>query len=229
MASLTLEQIRSLPAFNYATAVYYKKFTWRVQFWQPEFFRRGFYKDLEHENAWRTCMIRNMDINELLKNQLGFERWKVRRDQKFFVYLTEHNLISKLVDRWGEDILQIQGPVSTKHQELMISDLDLVTKKELWYNKFRYKVSFTRRGRQQLEILSEIFEFIDDSFDTAQYQMNHVMKQYPGLSIRRKALYDPYINTGTVFLKDYDDVATLHLMFKKYITSTKKCVLINEL
>ncbi len=226
MAVLTLQQIKNLPEFTYATGIYYKKFPWRIQFWQPEFFRRGFYKDLEHENAWRTCMIRNMDINSLLKNQLGYERWKVRRDRKFFVYLTEHNLISKLVDRWGEDILQIQGPINQKHQELMIDNLDLVTKKELWYNKFRYKVSFTRYGRQTLDILSEIFEFVDETFDANNYQMNHIMKR----SIRHIYTHkDPYTSTGTIFLKEYDDVATLHLMFKKYITSTKKCVLINEL
>lgn len=226
MAVLTLQQIKNLPEFTYATGIYYKKFPWRIQFWQPEFFRRGFYKDLEHENAWRTCMIRNMDINSLLKNQLGYERWKVRRDRKFFVYLTEHNLISKLVDRWGEDILQIQGPINQKHQELMIDNLDLVTKKELWYNKFRYKVSFTRYGRQTLDILSEIFEFVDETFDANNYQMNHIMKR----SIRHIHTHkDPYTSTGTIFLKEYDDVATLHLMFKKYITSTKKCVLINEL
>ncbi len=225
MAVLTLQQIKNLPEFTYATGIYYKKFPWRIQFWQPEFFRRGFHKDLEHENAWRTCMIRNMDINSLLKNQLGYERWKVRRDRKFFVYLTEHNLISKLVDRWGEDILQIQGPINQKHQELMIDNLDLVTKKELWYNKFRYKVSFTRHGRQPLDILSEIFEFVDETFDANNYQMNHIMKR----SIRHKTMHDPYTNTGTIFLKEYDDVATLHLMFKKHITSTKKCVLINEL
>ena len=38
-----------------------------------------------------------------------------------------------------------------------------------------------------------------------------------------------YINTGTVYLTDYDEVATLHLMYKKYITATAKCILIDEM
>lgn len=222
MAKLTLEQIKSRPDFSYSKGIFFKKYPWRVSFWQPD--RLFPYNSIRNEPAYRSCRIRNMDIESLLHNQLGYECWKLRRDSSMFVYLTGSDVISKLIDRWGEDIVQIQGPINERHQELMLSDLTLVTKKKLWYNDFRYKVSFTRHGGSGMETLSEIFEFVDSTFEASKYKMNHTMHQ----SIKN-ATINPYINTGTVYLTDYDEVATLHLMYKKYITTTAKCILIDEM
>ena len=39
----------------------------------------------------------------------------------------------------------------------------------------------------------------------------------------------PFTATGSIYLTNHDDVVTLHLMYKKYITKSQKVVTFNEL
>ena len=41
--------------------------------------------------------------------------------------------------------------------------------------------------------------------------------------------HGPYTATGSIYLENHDDVVTLHMVFKKYITKTLKVVTLDEL
>ena len=121
MAKSISEQIRSRKDFRLNTKVYYKKHTWRVAFFQPNWRDAG--------NLLKDAWYRNRKIDELLRNY-ETESWKTRADTSYFVYLTRPNIIPKLLELWGEDIIEIIGPINSKHQDIMLEDLQVVTRRK---------------------------------------------------------------------------------------------------
>lgn len=230
------EQIRSRKDFVYGTKIYYKKHTWRVALFQPHW-------RTDDTSILKDCWYRNKQIEQYLMLNEGAS-WKTRADSSFFIYLTRPDRIVDILDIWGEDVLEIQGPVSEKHQDILLNDLTVVTRKKLWYNKFRYKVSSTRYGQNDQEIFEDIADFCSDTLEAGSYKLNDTfritsksyqqkMKQaFPGAGAYpfiRRGYFTPYTATGTVYLINHDDVVTLHLMYKQYITSTLKVVTLAEL
>ena len=127
------EQIRSRQDFSYNTKVFYKKHTWRIAFYQPEWREEN--KD-KIQDAW----YRNRKICEYLRKKEK-PSWKTRADRRFYVYLTRPDRIPEIIDQWGHGVLETSGPINSKHQDIMLTDLQVVTRKKLWYSKYRYKIS----------------------------------------------------------------------------------------
>ena len=71
------EQIRSRQDFSYNTKVFYKKHTWRIAFYQPEWREEN--KD-KIQDAW----YRNRKICEYLREKEK-PSWKTRADRRFYV------------------------------------------------------------------------------------------------------------------------------------------------
>jgi hypothetical protein len=252
MTTLTLEQIRSRPDFKYSTRLFYKTNTWRVALYQPPW--RGFNEPqdkIELQDIW----YRNRCISDYLKNneECGF---KIRADRNYFVYLKRPNIVKWLIENYNDQIVEINGPVNTKHQDILLNDLTVVTRPKLWYKKFRYKIMSTRYGEHEHEIFEEMQEFCLDSFEHGTYKLNdtfritskaHQMKMNQLFSRvpnklngqplsstynqnwQRFHRHGPYTATGSIYLENHDDVVTLHMIFKKYITKTLKVVTLDEL
>jgi len=235
------EQIRSRKDFVLNTKVFYQKHTWRVSFFQPRW--------RDPETSLKDAWYRNRKIEQYLRENEPVS--KTRADSSFFVYLTRSDIIPDLLERWGEDVIQITGPINSKHQDIMLDDLQVVTRHKLWYNKFRYKISSQRHGHVDQEIFEDMQNFCIDSFDPGTYKLNdtfritskaHQLKMqqlqksvnmsrrngqgWPGLFRNFGA---PYTATGSIYLTQHDDVVTLHMMYKKYITKSLKVVTFDEL
>jgi len=230
------EQIRSRSDFHYGTKVYYKKHSWRVCLFQPHWRQ-------DSASLLKDCWYRNKQIESFLDLNEGAS-WKTRADTSFFIYLSRPDRIPDILDRWGEDVLEIMGPVSDKHQDILLNDLTVVTRKKLWYNKFRYKISCTRYGQAEQEIFEDISDFCTDTLNSDDYKLNDTFritsksyqKKMQSLWAGSKAPWRrfnfsgvPYTATGTVYLRNHDDVVTLHLMYKQYITTTHKVITLDEL
>lgn len=235
------KQIRSRPEFKLNTKVFYKKYTWRVAFFQPSWRDKN---RIAIQDAW----YRNRQIIELLENTelCGF---KTRADSSYFVYLTRPDRIPELLELWGEDIIEILGPINERHQDIMLEDLQVVTRKKLWYSQYRYKISSTQHGTTDQAVFQEMQEFCDESFEHGTYKINNVLKRssktaqqrlkqlqanYTTASGYQGSLFGayrwmPYTATGSIYLTSHDDVVTLHMMFKPYITTSQKVVTFDEL
>jgi len=250
MTTLISEQIRSRPDFKYGTKLFYKHHTWRVALVQPHW--RESQKSLLQE-IW----YRNRQIEDHLKyNETG--SYKIRADRSFFVYLSKPDSIKWIIDNYNSQIEYINGPVNSKHQDILLNDLTVVTRPQLWYKKFRYKIMSTRYGPREQEIFEEMQNFCIDSFEHGEYKLNDTFritsksyqKKMNQLWSRRKNAVNgqkirqalnpswknfnpiyrsPYTATGSIYLVNHDDVVTLHMVFKKYITKTHKVVTLDEL
>ena len=250
MTKLISEQIRSRPDFRYGTKLYYKTHIWRVALYQPNW-------HCEDKKQLQEIWYRNRCIEEHLK-ATETTSYKTRADRSFFVYLTRPDAISWIIDDYDEDILEINGPVNSKHQDILLNDLTVITRPRLWYKKFRYKIMSTRYGPREQEVFEEIAEFCQDTLEHGTYKLNDTFritskshqkrmnqlwskqtnprnghKIRPGLNPSWKnhnPIYkSPFTATGSIYLVNHDDVVTLHMVYKKYITRTNKVVTLDEL
>ncbi len=244
MTKLISEQIRSRTDFKLNTKVFYRLHTWRVSMYQPSWKSDGD----QLKDAW----YRNRKIESHLK-KYETNSWKTRADRSFFIYLCRPDIIKDIIDNWGEDIIEINGPLNTKHQDIMLEDLQIVTRRKLWYNKFRYKISSTRYGPSEQEIFEDMQSFCVDSLEPGTYKLNdtfrktskshrkkiqlkHSKMRYAGgggpMANWQRTIFRnpiPFTATGSIYLVNHDDVVTLHLMYKKYITRSQKVVTFDEL
>ena len=238
------EQIRSRLDFKLNTKVYYKKHTWRVAFFQPNW--------RDDENQLKDAWYRNRQIDKYLKEKES-KSWKTRADNSYFVYLTRPDRIPEMLERWSEDIIEISGPINSKHQDIMLTDLQVVTRKKLWYNKYRYKISSRRFGEKEQEIFEDIQNFCVDSFEPGTYKLNDTFRKTSKTHLKKMMKNSPYGNTasgipgfqrnlfngyrlttpftatGSIYLINHDDVVTMHMMYKRYITNSQKVITFDEL
>ena len=135
----------------------------------------------------------------------------------------------------------------------MLTDLQVVTRKKLWYSKYRYKISSRRFGEKEQEIFENMQNFCVDSFEAGTYKLNDTFRKTSkthqkklirnstysntasGISGFQRNLFNgyrsvmPYTATGSIYLINHDDVVTLHLVYKQYITNSQKVVTFDEL
>ena len=234
MTKSIYEQLKADSRFTIASKVWYKEFPFRVSFKGWDMFDGGFL-NLFHRNS---NIKRQMSRLE--------HEYKSRNDHCFNLYLKEEQALSDVIKYYNDDIIEIQGPLSQDHKDLMIQDLTQSVRKKLFYNKYRYKVScHMYKFRDEMDQFIDIAEFVTSSFDSDTYYINSTIRQYPrlkaledqyknvgsGSAFRRPrwSTFIPYSSTGSVYFMDYSDVCTMHLMFKNIITSTTKVVLIEDL
>ena len=251
MTTLTSEQIKSRSDFKYSTKLFYKTHTWRIALLQP----RWSHPDRQDKAELQEIWYRNRCIEEYLKlnESCGY---KIRSDRSYFVYLKRTDALEWIINNYNDQVIEVTGPVNSKHQDILLSDLQVVTRKQLWYKKFRYKIMSTRYGEHEHEIFEDMQNFCVDSFEHGSYKLNDTFRitskshQYKmkklfsrtpnrlnGQNIQRALnpnwqrfhRHGPYTATGSIYLENHDDVVTLHMVYKKYITKSLKVVTLDEL
>ena len=225
--TLISKQLRQRPDFKLNTKVYYQKHTWRVAFEQPAWRDKD---KIAIQDAW----YRNRQICEYLGDYESTS-WKTRADAQYFVYLTRPDRIPELIERWGDSLVEISGPINEKHQDIMLADLQVVTRSKLWYNKYRYKISSQRHGHEDQEIFEDMQNFCLDSLEPDCYKLNDTFrrttKEYQKrmMKLIGSVPWSSYTATGSIYLVNHDDVVTLHMMYKQYITKSQKVITFDEL
>lgn len=235
MTKSVFEQLKKDSRFTISSSVWYGEFPFRVSFKGWDMFDGG----------WLNNYHRNTHIRKKL-DSLNHE-YRFRNDTQFNVYLKTEEALQDVYRLFDSDILKLSGPISSAHQDQMLNDISQTFRQKLYYNKYRYKVSCKMyRYEGNMDVFEDIVDFVTSSFEPENYFLNSILKQYPRLKALdaefqssrngRRPFYRsrwgsmvPFVATGSVFLKEYNDVCAMHLMFKPYITDSSKVVLIEEL
>jgi hypothetical protein len=232
MTAFTLEQIKSTVPYTVSQKPWYKEYPFRVGFHGWDLFAAV--------NDISECKTLHRQIRKTLKSHSI--DYRKRDDTNYYIYLKTSSDVSLMIELFTKHIIDVAGPYSEKHKNAMLSDFTLLVKDKLWYNQYRYKVSFRLR-RNDMDFLEEIAEFVTDNFEHGTYKLNSVICEYPRLKLitqgrnQRASVATwyyptntmPYVSTGTVYLKNYEDLCTIHMMHKSTITETVKIVLTHEI
>ena len=227
MTTLSLEHIRTNTPYTVSQKPWFKEYAFRIAFHGWDLF-----------NIDSSTVHIHKQVRDTLRNSnIGF---KQRQDRNYYIYLKSSEDVSLLLEQFENHIIHISGPYSEKHKNTMLSDLSIVVKDNLFYKEYRYKLSFWLT-RQDMDFFEEISEFVIDNIEYGTYRFNSVIRNYPSLKERDKmqispnrwhslgATIIPFYATGTVYLKSYDDLVTIHMLYKSKITSSVKIVLTTEI
>lgn len=238
MATLSFQQVKKLPQYQMAHKLYYKKYPICVRFFSSCNTHR--WHDAVALEEWRKDLYRYGEITRWLKVHLKCE-YRTRHDGHLAVYLPDLEALSKVFYRYKNEIQTIEAPSNETHRDTMINDLNIIVRDKLFYKDYRYKVS-SYLYRRDMDNWIELLEVCESSFDENSYKLNPTLKNYiqnkmteqemqqlSPSSLFKMRRWVPYSGTATVYLKEYDDVCTLHMLFKNIITSTTKIVLKSEL
>ena len=232
MTAFTLEQIKSTFPYTVSQKPWYKEYPFRIGFHGWDLFAAV--------NNISECKTLHRQIRKTLKSHSI--DYRKRDDTNYYIYLKTSGDVSLMIELFAKNIVDVAGPYSEKHKDAMLSDVTLLVKDKLWYNQYRYKVSF-RLTRRDMDFFEEIAEFVTDNFEHGTYKLNSVICEYPRLKFINQSRNQraasapwyattnllPYYSTGTVYLKNYDDLCTIHMMHKSTITETVKIVLTHEI
>ena len=221
MKKLTFEQLKKLPQYKVAHKVYYKKYPFCVRF--NEDIKITSYYDHRYTSWISTARERKKWI---LKNINHSHR--SRFDCHAAFYFEDISDVAVVFEKFKDEITTIEAPVNENHKDTIVSDLNITTRKSLFYKEYRYKIqlySFYRGYYKNAVSIDDLKEFLSlcKDFDDGSYKLNSFLSTYSVNGIR------PYYGSGAVFLKNYEDVCALHLIHKNIILSTTKIILIDEL
>lgn len=231
MTTYTLEQIKNIVPYTVSQKPWYKEYPFRVGFhgWDLFALADAIYEGKTlHRQIRKTLNSHNID-------------YRKRDETHYNIYLKSSSDVSLMIELFAKNIVDVAGPYSEKHKDAMLSDVTLLVKDKLWYNQYRYKVNF-KLTRRDMDFFEEIAEFVTDNFEHGTYKLNSVICEYPRLKnmdkvkVLRTSLTwyvpsssIPYWSTGAVYLKNYDDLCTIHMMHKSKITDTVKIMLTSEI
>ena len=239
MTKLTYSQLKNLPQYQTAHKMYYKKYPICVRFSRPlqdvSLWGRTEWTEARTESVKKTS-----EIKRWLRKCCDFD-YRTRYDYHFAIYLKDIEALDKIYQRYKKEITVIEAPATESHRDMMIEDLNITVREKLFYSDYRYKIS-SYLYRNNMDVWLEMIDVIESSFQEESYRMNPTLRNYAenkkldeklqsGSQTRslRMRRWLPFSGTATVYLKEYDDVCTLHMMFKNVISSTTKIVLKNEL
>jgi hypothetical protein len=235
MTQSALEQLKAYKNYHISKEVWYNKFPYRLSLlghWTKEKLLDEL--GLNHSNVYKIHSV----VKKFLKNKTVPIEYRVRSGEyAFCVYLkTAEDVITVMNIIDPVFLLEVQGPVSEKQESIMLNDINVLIKDSLYYKKYRYKIDVIRY-RTHAEFLAELKDFVVSNFELDTYKLSQGFKDYEvfhsnnkpaSVSIFGSMYTGPWRYHGSVYLKNYEDLCTLHMMYKNEINKTTKIVTTSE-
>jgi hypothetical protein len=219
MAEFKYEQLKKLPVYQVAHKMYYNKYPFCVRF--------------KAERKPNHYYFRNFDLETNVKSFLvdkGVE-YRSRYDLSLAIFLVDIKSVDQLYKKFKDHIVSIEAPMNETQHDKMVEDLNVTVRKKLFYKEYRYKIKFCFwRKTSDPDKAFEVIETCRTSFEKENYRFNYSFER---LAARAESGTSHKLTTfwgdGTIYFKDYNDVCTMHFLFKDSISKTTKIILEDEL
>jgi len=245
MTKLTLEQLKTDSRYSKTVSPWYKDYLYKLTVSSSGIWWNDNKEEFSHsERESKINLISNMrrwcDKENILENK----KYRTRHDWSVFnIYCKNIEDVEAFLTDWGDYVKTIHAPINEKHEKSLLENTNSVVRAQLFYKKYRYRIKSWKR-RSDMDIWTEMAEFIYDNFDSDSYHMNNLLREskknlelynkIAGKSGFVSALgrihrYVPYSGDATVYFKNYDDMVTFRMTFMSDITDVVKVVTTDEL
>ncbi len=237
MTLSALEQLKTCKNYQISKEVWYNKFPYRLSltgYWVLHNERKiGLADDNIIEMQRR--------LRKFMKKSAGID-YRIRSDTYFNVYLKTADDVFKIANEVGWGFVErITGPMSEKQQDTMLADINVMYKNKLYYNLYRYKVEVMHYRSSDSDFVMDFKNFITETFDEGAYKLSSGFTDYEYYSKPQQVtlqgtrgrsfattVMGPWRYSLIVYLKNYDDLCTLHMIYKHKINKTTKVKLFSE-
>jgi hypothetical protein len=231
MTLSALEQLKEYKNYQISKEVWYNKFPYRIGltgYWKTDNGRIGLANDNIIEMQRR--------LRKFMKKSAGIE-YRIRSDTYFNVYLKTADDVFKIANEVGWNFVEhITGPMSEKQQDTMLADINVIYKNKLYYNLYRYKVDIVCYRSEGMDFIDNFRDFITENFEEGSYKFSNGFSSYDYYFKSSSAspvsifgsIYVPWRIAASVYLKNYEDLCTIHMIYKNDICKTTKVALFSE-
>jgi len=221
--------------------------------------KRSCYIDIaDPEKARRDLAAFNVRIETILKNveyrneirefvnQLPNVEYKTRigGDNNLF-YFRDSNLVLALVEQYHDVITSVTGPINTKHEN-RINEKNVLTRNELYYNKFRYCIEFECSNDFVEHSVPRLLQVLND-MDPNSYRekrISNTVRYYEAAKTfthTRKTILSGLVpfakktaisrpqGSPLLYLADPHDYVYIKLLTAEHVASNHELVLFDEL
>lgn len=215
--TLTYEQLKNTSQYRTSNKLYFNKYPFVVRFFRAEDWNE------RYQNYYRIASVKRW-----LKKNNNFD-YRTRVDYGLSVYLSDLESVTCIFNKYYNEIEYVDGPLNETHQSTLETEPTVSVRKRLFYDKYRYKIS-SYLLRSDMDQWIGMIELCQDSFEDDSYKLNNMLQFYKMQGRKERSHFRmPWSGTGTIYLKNYDDLCTLHLMYKNIISNTTKVMLEHEL
>lgn len=218
--------------FTPSKKLFYKKYSHNITL-RNESLWFGYYRDIfysqrsssfDSDEAKREREERKRIVNQMRAKQKCITDfldthgadYRTRREKRFNIYINDNDMIMRVMRKWPDMMVCLEGPSSDVHLEKMEHNVKIVVKKQLYYKKYRYKVAYKTTRDFIVNVVPTIINFRETTMENREHMKlsNNFYRLTDSLSpssIRRNTIY-PW-NSASVYLKDEND----YVMYKLFV------------
>lgn len=213
----------------YTRKLYYKKYAWKTKLElacdhvDSGYARRGLF--LKPHYTWlnNICGMHGYKIvvswrRRRIQTHTVKANNRIKKSSKLIdicqilIYLSTKDVYEKVLNNYNKQVIETTAPVNDIHADLLMQGNIIEVKDKLYYNAYRYKVTFQFSWREHVnaEITKAIDNYLHDDNKLVQdYHTTH--------------------NKSTLYLKEYVDLITIKLSLSDRIKQVTVVSLASEL
>ena len=175
---------------------------------------------LHHQNIdidnWYTHMRKTL---EWLRN-LPKENYRVRHMNSMQLFFKSRKDLMHVLDNDHRYAIEVHEPINKKHYEHLMDNPNCITRTTLFWNKYKYKITFDNHKNFSPEWFTGFFQDRDPS----RYRYGSSMAKM----IRTKGQYEYYWCNPVLYLANNDDVMLCKLAMNDKILKIETAITFDE-
>ncbi len=245
-SNLTIDNIRSLVTdktkYIVSDKLYYNKFAYNIAMRNYSLWHTGEHIRYQHNPFTQTT--RWFDDPKLMnerKTRFAYHyakqkrimqlmdrldiQYRFRREKNFNLYVSDNNIVKRILDIMPEEVINIQGPKSQEHLDVLRGGRKVVVRENLYYKRFRYKISYYANSEFKESVFPAI-ENVLKSLDTDNIKLSSNYYRLRRQQELRSTSFNKVQMTRTVdpwhyitfYFQDEEDL----VLFKMMVGGTSK-------
>ena len=194
--------------FETTTKLFYSKFPYKAIIEH-----RGFNSDDYYDSM--TAMLRWL-------KKLSKDDYQMRHARSIQLFFKKRKDLEYVMNNYSKWVTEIHEPFNKKHYEHLKETKDCITRNRLFWNKYKYKITFSCHSD-----LSKIIHWFGHFFtdkDTDRYRYGSSLHKM----IREKDQWKTYWCNPVLYLTNHDDVMLCKLALDNHIMKIETAITFDE-
>ena len=194
--------------FETTTKLFYSKFPYKAIIEH-----RGFNSDDYYDSM--TAMLRWL-------KKLSKHDYQMRHARSIQLFFKKRKDLEYVMNNYSKWVTEIHEPFNKKHYEHLKETKDCITRNRLFWNKYKYKITFSCHSD-----LSKIIHWFGHFFtdkDTDRYRYGSSLHKM----IREKDQWKTYWCNPVLYLTNHDDVMLCKLALDNHIMKIETAITFDE-
>ena len=194
--------------FETTTRLFYGKFPYKAILVHEGFDVDQYYGDMRRMIEW----LRTMKKSE----------YQMRHARSIQLFFKKRKDLEHIANNYSKWVTEIHEPFNKKHYEHLMGTKDCITRNKLFWNKYKYKITFSCHSD-----LSKIVNWFDQFFtekDSDRYRYGSSLHRL----IREKDQWKTYWYNPVLYLSEQDDVMLCKLALDNHIMKVETAITFDE-